>query len=74
MSHRELNPTVGELPPVFDHRHVSGSRKLIEDFAGFQPSGFDWEREDGRRLRAGHPVCHIAWTNEHVGPPMMVGE
>jgi len=31
---REFDLTVGKLPPVFDHRHVSGLRQLIEDFTG----------------------------------------
>jgi len=34
---REFDPTVGKLPPVFDHRQVSGLRRLIEDFTGFEP-------------------------------------
>jgi hypothetical protein len=28
---------------------------------------FNWQRESLCLLRARHPVCHIAWTNEHVG-------
>jgi hypothetical protein len=39
VSHREFHLTVGELPPVFDDRHISGLRKLIEDFAGFCCTG-----------------------------------
>jgi hypothetical protein len=42
MSHRELNLTVGKLPPVFDDSRVSTLRKLMEDFSGFQASGFNW--------------------------------
>jgi hypothetical protein len=42
MSHRELNLTVGKLPPVFNDSRVSGLRKLTEDFACFQAGGFNW--------------------------------
>jgi hypothetical protein len=38
MPHREFNPTVGELPPVFDDSRVARLRRLIEDFASF-PAG-----------------------------------
>jgi len=41
MSHRELDLTVGKLPPVFDDSGVSSLRKLIEDFSGFQTSRFN---------------------------------
>jgi hypothetical protein len=42
MSRRELNLTVGKLPPVFNDSRVSGLRKLIEDFARYQASRFNW--------------------------------
>jgi hypothetical protein len=79
MSHGELNLTVGKLPPIFNDCSISSLRKLIEDFACSQASGFNWQRESLCLLRARHPVCHIAWTNEHVGtsydgllmPPIM---
>jgi hypothetical protein len=79
MSHGELNLTVGKLPPIFNDGSISSLRELIEDFACFQASGFNWQRESLCLLRARHPVCHIAWTNEHVGtsydgllmPPIM---
>ena len=45
MSHGELNLTVGKLSPVFNDGRISGLRKLTEDFACFQASGFKWERE-----------------------------
>jgi len=37
--HREFHLTVGELPPVFNDRQISGLRKLIEDFTGFCCTG-----------------------------------
>jgi hypothetical protein len=67
MSHGELNLTVGKLPPIFNDGSTSSLRKLVEDFACFQASGFNWQRESLCLLRARHPVCHIAWTSEHVG-------
>jgi hypothetical protein len=41
MSHREFNPTVRELPPVFHDSRVSRVRRLIDDFAGFPAGGFN---------------------------------
>src|SRR5450756_608533 len=66
---REFDPTVGKLPPVFDHRHESSLRQLIEDFTGLQPGRVKRQLECLRLLRAGHPVCQIAGANEHVVPP-----
>jgi hypothetical protein len=41
MSHREFNPTVGELPPVFDDSRVPRVRRLIDNFASFPAGGFN---------------------------------
>jgi hypothetical protein len=41
MPHREFDPTVGELPPVFDDSRVSSLRRLIDDFASFPAGGFN---------------------------------
>jgi hypothetical protein len=41
VSHRELDLTVGKLPPIFNDSGVSSLRKLTEDFAGFQTSRFN---------------------------------
>jgi hypothetical protein len=69
MSHRELNLTVGKLPPVLDDRREVSLRELIEDFAGFATSFLNWQLEYLRRLHGGHPGCQILRANAHVRPP-----
>jgi hypothetical protein len=56
MSHSEFYLTVGKLPPILDHRHVSGIRTSIEDFAGFHTSRVNWQREYLGLRFLGHPV------------------
>jgi hypothetical protein len=41
MSRRELNPTVEELPPIFDDSRVPCLWRLIDDFVGFPAGGFN---------------------------------
>jgi hypothetical protein len=45
VSHRELNLTVGKLPPAFNDSRVSGMRRLIENFASSAASRFNRQRE-----------------------------
>jgi hypothetical protein len=71
--HRELNLTVGKLPPVLNDRRVISPRSLVDDFAGFQTGGVDGQLEYLWLLRAGHPRCQIMGANGHVGPPEVTG-
>ena len=71
VSHREFDLTVGKLPPVFDHCHVSGLRKLIEDFAGFQTRRIDRKREYLRLPNAGHSGRQIMGASAHVTAPLL---
>src|SRR6266436_9783818 len=71
--HRELDLTVGKLPPVLDDGRVVSLRSLIDDFAGFPTRGVDRQLEYHWRLRAGHPGCQIVGANGHGGPPEVTG-
>jgi len=68
--HRKLDLAVGKLPPVFDYGGGTGLRKLIEDFAGLETGSCDRQREYLRRRRAGHSICQITGTKQHVAPPV----
>jgi hypothetical protein len=68
-SHREFDTTVGQRPPVFDNRYITGLRSLTDDLAGLAASDVDRQPEYLRLLHAGHPVSQVARTNEHVAPP-----
>jgi hypothetical protein len=63
MSHRELYPTVGKLPPVFDHGRVPSLRELIEDFTSLSSRRIEWQRVYLPLLRARHQVSQIARAN-----------
>src|SRR5271169_891803 len=70
VSHSELDPTVGKLPPFLDNCHVPDLLTwLTEDFTSFAAGRVDRQREYFWLPRAMHPVCQIAGANEHVGPP-----
>jgi hypothetical protein len=43
--HRELDLTVGKLPPVFDDRHVATGRISIQDLPGLRPGLLERQRE-----------------------------
>jgi hypothetical protein len=45
MPYRELNLTVGELPPPFDDRRKTCLRRPIDNFAGFAASRIQGHRE-----------------------------
>jgi hypothetical protein len=57
VSHREFNPTVGELPPILNDWYDTALRKLIDDFAGFAASRVNRQRKYLWLLIARHPVC-----------------
>src|SRR6266404_6392737 len=65
--HRELDLTVGKLPPVLDDGSVISLRSLIDDFAGFPTRGVDRQLEYHWRLRAGHQGGQIVRANGHGG-------
>jgi hypothetical protein len=65
MPPRELNMTIGKLPPVFDDRHIARLRTLIEYFAGLQARRVNRQGEYFRFLNAGHPVGQITGASEH---------
>jgi hypothetical protein len=73
MPHRELDLTVGKLPPILDDGDVTSLRHLIEDFASFAASCLDRQFEYPWLLRAGHPACQIERANRHIGPPEASG-
>ena len=68
VSQRELDLTVGKLPPVLDDRRVISLRRLIEDLAGFAAGCIDGQLEYSWRC-AGYPGCQITGAGRHVGPP-----
>src|ERR1700730_6302856 len=65
---RELDLTVGKLPPVLDDRRVISLRRLIEDLAGFAAGCIDGQLEYSWRC-AGYPGCQITGASGHVDPP-----
>jgi hypothetical protein len=65
MPPRELNMTIGELPPVFDDRHITRLRRLIEYFARLQPSRINRQGECLRLLHAGHSIGQITGASGH---------
>jgi len=44
MPDRELNLSVGALPPIFNDWNETALRKLIDDFAGFATSCINRQR------------------------------
>ena len=65
MPQRELNMTIGKLPPVFDDRHITRLRRLIEYFARLQASRVNRQGKGLRLLSAGHLVGQITGASEH---------
>ena len=45
-SHRKLDLSVGELPPVLDDWQVTALQRLIDDFAGLQTGRINRQREN----------------------------
>jgi hypothetical protein len=41
MSYREFNPTIGELPPVFNNSCVLCVRRPMDDFASLPAGSFN---------------------------------
>ena len=69
---RKLDFPIGKLPPVLDDWQVTALRRLIDDFAGLQTGRINRQRENLSLRNAGHPVCQIPRTNEHVTPPWLM--
>ena len=69
MPDRELNLSVGALPPIFNDWNETALWNLSYNFAGFATSFLNWQLEYLRRLHDGYPGCQILRANAHVRPP-----
>jgi hypothetical protein len=65
MPPRELDISIGKLPPVFDDRHIARLRRLIEYFARLQASRVDRQGEYFRLKHPGHSIGQITGASEH---------
>jgi len=57
---RKLDPAIGKLSPVFDDRHVAGSRVFAEDFARLRARIFHREREGFAQEAVGIEPAKVA--------------
>jgi hypothetical protein len=65
VSNRELNLTVGKLPPLLDNWPEAGTRRMIDNFARFAASCVERQRKDFERLPVRHPVCQFTGAISH---------
>jgi hypothetical protein len=69
VSNRQLDVTVGKLPPVLDDLEVTALRRPPDDFASFRARRIHRQFVDHRPRRARQPVCKVAGANRHVTTP-----